>query len=285
MCIRPADGGLRRLAQALGGPTLRGAAERSARWRRVLAFLRAWSDPASPLHPAVAAVWLEFDAAEHGGSPAPFLVFTLDPERFYAGGTADPAALGATLGAGLDLLADGLDPRTARGLARCLRGLPRFAQVLHAAVRPAPEGDFVRLVVRLPWRELPSCLEQLGWRGSLPELRAQLERLCAPTLVHSVNLDVGTHVGPRVGIEFHHPTSPRDDPRWRALFDALEASQACTAEKRELLAEWVSTEEEQPCEAGSIRVQRELLVKVVHRSGAPLRAKAYLPFGPRRVLG
>jgi len=284
MCIRPTHGGRQRLAEALAEPALQAASALSAGWRRALSFVRAWADSASPLNRAVAAVWLEFDVPERGETPVPFLVFTLDPEHFYADGTADPAALGATLQAGLDLLADGLDPRTARGLTQCLGELPRCGQLLHAAVRPAPEGDFARLVVRLPWRELPSYLERLDWRGSLPELRSHLERLCALTLIHSINLDVGAHIGPRVGIEFHHPTSPRNDRRWRAVFDGLEASQACTAEKRELLAEWVSSGKERVREAGSIRVRRELLVKAIYEPGAPLRAKAYLPFGPRLLL-
>jgi len=51
---------------------------------------------------------------------APFLVFTLDPERFYAAGSADPTALHTTLTAGLDLLADGIAPETASALERCL---------------------------------------------------------------------------------------------------------------------------------------------------------------------
>jgi hypothetical protein len=106
--------------------------------------------------------------------------------------------------------------------------------------------------------------------------------MCASTLLHSINLDVGAGVGPRVGIEFHHPTSPERDPRWRDLFDALEAAGACPSATRHALAEWAAPEAAPAI--GSIRVQRELLVKVVHEPDAPLRAKAYLPFSPRLVL-
>jgi len=285
LCIRAAGDARHRLSEALPGEALRAAAARSQGWRRALAFLAAWADEGSLLHDAVSAVWLEFDAPAPGAGSEPFLVFTLDAERFYADGVADPAALRATLAAGLDLLADGVDAATASALERCVGDLPPCGQVLHAAIRPTPEGDIARLVVRLPWREVPGALARLDWPGSRAALAEQLERLCATTLVHSVNLDIGSRLGPRVGIEFHHPTSPAEDPRWKSLFDVLEADAACTPERRIALAAWATPSRGPDAEPGSIRVQRELLVKVVHEPSAPLRAKAYLPFSPRLVLG
>jgi hypothetical protein len=280
VCLRR---GRRRLADSLSDTAWCAATARSAAWRRVHAFLRAWSDPLSRLHRAVAVVWLEFDVPEEDGAPEPFLVFTLDPEQFYASGSADPGSLMATLRTGLGHLTDRLDPQRLVAVDRCLAGLPRSGQLLHAAIRPSAEGDLIRLIARMPWRELPACLERLDWPGSIPTLRSHLERLCQGTLVHSVNLDVGATLGPRVGIEFHQPTAPGEDPRWRALFDGLEAAGACTREKRHLLEKWVTRHGSQGSRRG-IRVQRDLLVKVVHVEDAPLRAKAYLPFGPRLAV-
>jgi hypothetical protein len=264
---------------------VRDAASRSLGWRRALAFLRAWTNPGSPLHRAVAVVWLEYDARKDGASSEPFLVFTLDPERFYASGRADPVVLCSILDEGLNLLADGLDHRTAQELSRFVGALPPSGQVLHAAVRPSPEGDVARLIVQMPWRQLLPTLDRLDWPGSFPELQSLLERLCALTLVHSVNFDVGAKLGSRVGIEFHHPTPPDEDPRWKALLDVLEETGACTAEKRQQLIAWMSGAVEGAPRPGAIHVPRALLVKVVHEPGAPLRAKAYLPFGPRLALG
>jgi hypothetical protein len=285
LCIRSAGDARRRLANAVDQTAARAAAARSPGWRRAFAFLRAWADEGSALHDAVSAVWLEFDAPGEGGGSEPFLVFTLNAERFYAAGRADPAALRSTLAAGLDLLADGVDRETAGTLSRCVDELPPCGQILHAAIRPTSDGDVARLVVRLPWREVPGALERLGWPGSPPALREQLERLCETTLVHSVNLDIGSRLGARVGIEFHHPTSPAEDPRWISLFDALEADAACTPEARSALVEWADPRRDPGFEPGAVRIRRELLVKVVHEPSGPLRAKAYLPFSPRLVLG
>ncbi len=284
-CIRVAGGGRRRLAEALGDPAVRGAASRSAGWRRALAFLRAWTAPDSPLHLAIAVVWLEFDVSEDGSSSEPFLVFTLDPEHFYASGRADPAALDAILDTGLGLLADGLDRPTAQAVSRCVKALPPTGQLLHAAVRPTAAGDIARLIVRMPWREILATLERLDWPGSIAELRSLLERLCARAPVHSINLDVAERLGPRLGIEFHYPGNPGDDPRWKALFDDLEEAGACTPEKRQILEEWTSGDAGRAPEPGSIHAPRALMVKIVYEPGAALRAKAYLPFGPRLALG
>ncbi len=100
---------------------------------------------------------------------------------------------------------------------------------------------------------------------------------------YSINLDIATTLGPRVGIEFHRPTSPRSDPRWKGLFDELEDAGACTPEKRALVCDWPSPRNGASRAAG-FRVERDLLVKAVHEPGKPLRAKAYLPFAPRMVL-
>ena len=69
------------------------------------------------------------------------------------------------------------------------------------------------------------------------------------------------------------------------LFDELEAAGACTGEMRQHLIAWMSGDPEVESEPGKIHVPRDLLVKVVYEPGAPLRAKAYLPFGPRLALG
>jgi len=279
-CIRVAGGGRRWLAEALEDSAVRDAASLSSGWRRALAFLRAWVDPASPLHRAVTVVWLEFDVSEGGASSEPFLVFTLDPERFYASGKGDPDALGAILEEGLNPLAEGLDRRTVQGLSGFVKALPPSGQILHAAVRPTPAGDISRVIVRMPWRQLFPTLECLNWPGSAAELRLLLERLCARTLVHSINFDIADRLGPRLGIEFYYRGLPNEDPRWEALFDDLEEAGACTAEKRALLVEWMSGDAEGAPEPFEMHVSRALLVKVVHEPTAPLRAKAYLLFAP-----
>ncbi len=283
ICLELGAEGRRRLAAALAEPEAPEAGASSPGWRRARAFLRAWAAPGAALHRTVSAAWLEFDALGDGRPPEPFLLFTLEPEGCYPGGAAVPA-LGALLREGLDLLSDGLDRDTASGVDLCLRALPCSAQVLHAAARPTRAGDVARLVVRMPWRALPGYLERVGWPGSRAELEAHLERLCARTLVHAINLDVGSGIGPRVGIEFYPCSLRADLSRRRSVLDDLEAAGTCTAEKRALLSAWPSGAPSPARTGASIRVERALMVKVVYEPGVPLRAKAYLGFGPRLAL-
>lgn len=269
--------------RSLAGTVARSHAPRcSLGWRRVLAFAQAWASEASPLHAAVHAVWLEFDA---GGrtEPEPFLLFSLDEERLYAGGTATPEALLAPLRTGIARLA-GREPDVMAAVERCVRGLPRWAQLRHVALRPTPDGDVVRLVVRLPRRRLPGALVELGWRGDPAELQALLEVLRPEALVHPVNLDVlPDGLGPRVGIEFVQLGAPRESPRWQALFDALEALGACAAERRAAIEGWGGELLGPALGPGRLCLRRDLMVKVIHEPGAPPRAKAYLAFAPRLV--
>ena len=277
LCLRPDAQARRELADAIARSD---AAARSPAWQRVLAFVTDWARKTSPLHDAVHALWLEFDA-DVRGAPEPFLVFSLDEERLYAGGTAAPEALLVPVLAGIDRLG-GFDPRAVATLKRCLRGLPRYAQLRHVAVRPTPAGDVVRLVVRMPWARLAGALAGLGWRGEPSALHALLERLCPDTLVHPVNLDVMSDgLGPRVGIEFVYRGAPRGSTRWKVLFGALESLGACAPERRAAIDGWGGEVVGPPLGPGFLCVRRDLMVKVIHEAGAPLRAKAYLAFAPR----
>ncbi len=281
LCLRSSDRGRReRLAEAVAQS---GAAAHSRGWQRVLAFVRAWATAGSLIHDNVHALWLEFDA-EGPGAPEPFLVFTLVGERLYADGTVAMEALLETVSTGIRL-AEGFDPAVSVALERCLRGLPRYAQVRHAAVRPTPSGDVARLVARMPWRRLAGALAELGWPGDASELQLTLERLCPDTPIHAINLDVLRNgLGPRVGIEFVHVGAPRESARWQGLFDALESLGACAPERREAVDGWGGEVLGPALGPGLVCVRRDLMVKVIYETDAPLRAKAYLTFAPRLAI-
>jgi hypothetical protein len=132
----------------------------------------------------------------------------------------------------------------------------------------------------MPWRELGGYLERAGWQGSRGELERWLERSCPSTVLQSINLDVGPGVGRRVGVEYYFPTSPAADPRWRTVLDALVAAGACSSERRAQLEAWPSRGADDAA-SPERTVDRDLLLKVVFETGAPLRAKAYLPFAAR----
>jgi hypothetical protein len=280
LCLQSGGRSRRRLADAIAGSA---AAVRSRGWRRALGFVRAWANAESPIHANVRALWLEFDAAD-SGSPEPFLVFTVDGERLYPDGRAATDELVKTVAAGIRT-AECVDDDTAGAVERCVRALPRYAQLRHAAVRPTPDGDVARLVVRMPWRRTAGALSELGWRGNASELSQTLERLCPDTAIHAVNLDVlANGIGPRVGIEFVHPGAPCESPQWQALFDALESLGACAAERRAAVDAWGGEALGSALGPGVLCVRRDLMVKVIHEAGKPVRAKAYLTFAPRLAL-
>jgi hypothetical protein len=281
LCIRPDAGARARAARSLDSQAFQRAAKRSVGWRRAGEVLRRWADPGSVLHFGIAVLWLEFDVPELGEAE-PFSVLTLSTELAYPDGVVDRARLDPVLFEGLSLLADGLAPDTARSVSAFLDALPRTAELRHAALRPASTGEVVRLVLRAPWRSLPQTLERAGWPGPLDELQALLTRLDAPGYALPFNLDITTEgPGGRLGIEFCYSSLPGTCPRWRRLFAQLEAAGACSAQAARRLEMWGPGGETRN---ESLRVRRELLVKVVYEPGAPLTAKAYLAFGPRLVL-
>jgi hypothetical protein len=283
VCLRATPNTLASIRVWLDGADAAALAARSGSWARVTRFLAAWSDPRSALERAFPIIWLEFDAPAGGGVPEPFVVLTLDRDVFHPGGVGDRALLAEFLTATFRLVADGLGAEVEATFRACVAALPRNAEFAHAAVRPGPGGDAARLVVRLEGRTLPEELAGLGWTGSPSELHRLLDALFTTRAFHPVNLDLGAGIGPRVGIEFHHPTSPVADARWRRFLDGLVALGACTPAQRARIEAWPLPTPREPSLA---RVSRDLLVKVVHQAGAPLRAKAYLPFAvevPSRV--
>lgn len=280
VCLRAGVRMRTELAMYLAGDDAARLRAGSHAWARTLSFLEAWLDPTTGYAEAAPIVWIEFDAVSDG-VPEPFVVLTLDRELFHPNGVGDRARLCDFLVRALAIAGDGLHPRTEAALRHCIAGLPRATEFAHAAMRPGPTGDAVRLIVRLPGHDLPEALRDVGWPGSPAELRVVLQRMFTTRAVHPVNLDVSEAIGPRVGLEFHHPTAPRHDGRWQAFLDSLEAAAACTPAQRRRIEAWPEPVRGEPA---LVRVERDLLVKVIHAPGMPLRAKAYLPFGVQLPL-
>lgn len=275
LCLRAAGAG--RTALAAGLDALAAAIPpASAGWPRVLAVLREWVDPGSPLYGGLPVLWIEFDL--EAAAPEPFVVLTLQDAR-GEDGHLRPAAE-RCLARALALQSDGRSAAPAiERIRAAVEMLPPRARLLHVALRPSAAGDVLRLIVKLPWEGIPAYLESLRWTGSTADLREWLGVSCRATPCPSLNIDLGPTAGPRIGIEHHFPSDPRTDLRWRALFDALQAAGACAPERRRQLEAWPSHADPSP-PPGLVRVERELLVKVVYQTGEALRAKAYLPFRP-----
>lgn len=238
-------------------------------------LLREWIDPATILGSDIAAVWVEIDFAGAGDMPWPFPFFTLTPPWMRS----EPRPIDRTtalVDAGLGCLMRGrLDRKIHAQIHTCLRALPPQASLFHVAMRPMPGGDVVRLIAGTPWNLVPEFLERMDWPESIAHMQRFLERYCEDTVINSIQLDISDRLGPRLGVEFYWPTSPKVDPRWSSLFDKLVADGACTPERRAGVCAWSGCDRL----ADGDLLSRELLVKVVYEIGKPLRAKAYLPYG------
>lgn len=280
ICVTRSSGGQQALAAAL--PELsKSMPGHDPRWVRTVAFLRDWADPHSSLAATAPIIWLEFDLdPASGGTPGPFAIATLDPARAFE----DDPAIERPRAQGLrrvvaSLNGGPLDPATRRALDRCLAELPAAGRLMHVAVRPGEGASAVRLILQMPWPKMVGYLERVGWTGDGVELSAWLERTCPSLRLHSLNLDLTDHVGPRIGIEYHYAAAT---PPWAALFDALEECGACTPERRAQMAAWT---DHGSSSTALVRVERELLIKVEIAPGQAPQAKAYLAFTPRLNVG
>lgn len=221
------------------------------------------------------AAWLELDCRlDDPTPPIPFPFFSLPPPWEEARLPRDETW--ATLVEGWDRLALGT-PAVAerRRLRHVLDALPPSGCVIHTALRPIAHAHVTRLILRMPVTEIAPYLVRAGWAHPIAPFTAFLDRYCPARIAHSVQLDVAVDgIGPGIGLEFFYGAAPQDDQRWHGLFDRLIADGACSRERRAQVEAWVGVPSAERFEW----VLRGLLVKVVYRPGAPLAAKAYLPF-------
>jgi hypothetical protein len=253
----------------------RGRPYSSSTHRATCDLLGEWINPKSSLGADIAAIWVEVDIGENIKPSAPFPFLTLTPPWMRSG----PRPLDRTaalVDEGLRVLTHGtLDPRVKDMVHTCLHAMPAQASLFHLAMRPMPEGDVVRLIAGTPWELVPEFLQRLDWPESIERVWNFLRRYCRDHLINSIQLDIGPSLGPRFGIEFFWPTSPRD-AQWSRLFDTLVADDACSVERRELVSQWPGYNR-----TATGEITRGLLIKVVYEVGRPLRAKAYLPYESR----
>jgi hypothetical protein len=280
VCFTVGSGVRKRLVELSLGPE----SERAGPgWRRSLEFLRHWSTPGSLIYVNSPAAWLEFDCRlEDPAPPAPFAFFSLRPP--WEDVRIPPKEMAETIDEGFRHLAGGrLDPSLGDAIHRTLASVSA-GRLIHAALRPVGDGQVARLIVRIPVAEMAASLKRRGWSHPVADIVDLVARYCTSKLVQTIQLDVSpSGLGARVGVEFFYESSPLQDRRWSVLFDKLVADGACTPERRSQMERWVGTRA--PDDVSP--VYRGLLIKVVCVPGAPLEAKAYLPFcvDPRFASG
>ena len=269
-------------------------------WQRVQALAARWQDPASSLHPVMDGIWLEFDLdgpPPEIPRPSVFLglALGLDDVTGVRGGVPDVEGYQATVAEMSQiLLGRDLPPRTAENLAGCFRALAPYEYIFNVGMMVARGATSVRMCLRLGSSERTiAYLSQIGWPGAGRDLGALLE-LTGLVDYTWLDLDVSDTVHPAIGLEcyFERHRQPAREPRWAVFLDALVRAGLCTSDKRDALLEYPGRIDEDTSQSWPSALGRasELLggrwrstfvrtlhhVKLVHRPGGTLEAKAYL---------
>ena len=260
-------------------------------WERIQQFCRRWIDPREAVHDYVDHLWLEFDVSREGAAtddgvlpPGIFICFGEQRPREFTVARWHQQAI-ESLEALLGQLPVGLAAR----LDGCLRALPPTAYLPYVGMMFREERPVVRLcLAAISESELEEYLSAAGWTGGRIGPLAEMALSHPPPTVipdrlAMVHVDVGESLLPRIGFERcfwrrRQVLGMLDD---HALVDALTARGACTAAKRDGLAQWPGHAVARlPHQAhASVAVRRVNHLKLVAdgaTAGDPVEAKAYL---------
>jgi hypothetical protein len=261
-------------------------------WDQLSQFCAAWAEPTSALHANVRELWLEFDI---GHAPPPAVPL---PSVFFApAGARDPAGYPWIAEHAIPLLrGERLPLPIERTLRAFLSALPAEASVLQVGLMLGRPTDSVRLVVNaLPFDSLRTFLDRVGWLGPSDEAQRALSPTArlAPTPKMLFSFDVGSEIGPRIGLECAVPSGPEWSPYREAFLDYLVAQGLCVPAKRAALLAWGGWAHAPDGAAASpeqLAAQSDLVglrvrgvfvpslshVKVSYEPDRPLEAKAYV---------
>lgn len=233
-------------------------------------------------HPSlVSSIWLEFDLDhEPQGLPVPAVAARLGKQvdsRWLAD-TLLPALQGRSL-----------DAAQRRWVGRSVDRLPAGIRLLYAFSVLSRPGAALRL--EFVSQDLKALLDYLGNVAPSETFRrvAGFAYLLEGADRYHLSFDVGTSIGPRIGLECGFARLPHREPRWLALFDRLVAAELCSPGKRDAVFEWpgydtlwTATRVWPAAEEalGTYCVRCLSHVKIVTRPDREPEAKAYLLFQP-----
>ena len=265
----------------------------SPHWRRLRTFCRKWARQGSLLSRTVDHIWLEFDLPRNAddrepGPPVPglFVCFGevppngFSPHRWLSiAREALPEAMGRRLPGAWD-----------RMLESCFDRLPSGAYVPYAGMMIQRPNAGVRLcVTRLGDERIVKYAAELGWPGSLRELRDLLSRIREVRSDASVpgaammHLDISDRMEPAIGLEYTFNRKAQfgghllETPFLNHLVDRG----LCSTMHRKALGMWPGgmTMRMRHQFWQALVLRRVNHIKLVHRPGRPLEVKAYLCVG------
>lgn len=204
-------------------------------WLRLFAFCDQWAEPSSCLH-QIPFVWLEYDLLQDDlqeRRPAVFIALP-DQTRVSTSSRRVMEILSQLSGQG-----DSGSAALRDTLETCLSARPPNAHIFTLGAMLSRSISHVRLPVHaLRQEQVTPYLQQIGWTGPLHSVKTLVERYAPLADRIAVDLDIGPHLHPHLGLELHLNAQPPSEPRWSALLGQLAQAQLCTPAKREALLSW-----------------------------------------------
>lgn len=276
-------------------------------WNRVFDFCEHWTNPNSSLYQEVDRVWLEFDLVKPQTSAIPepnFFFGTADGiknETNYLANTREVANnySWVTNEALRLLLNKPLPDLVKQNLLVCFNSLPPEGRVFQVGImlpRKA-ESQMVRLCIeKIAISKIPQYLSDIGWQGSITEIKSVLANLAPFINYISLNLAVGNTVFSKIGLECYVDKNLKISSKWRLFINYLVEERLCIPEKAEALLNYPGCLAEQfhpdlwpinlsnasafvSPNLSSTIVKLLHHIKIVYQKDKPLTAKAYLWLG------
>ena len=262
----------------------------SPQWALLRSFCREWTRDGSVLAKTIDHLWLEFDLrragdnSERGPFPVPGIFFGFgkvrSPRPF-------PSRLWVARKALTEISGTSLPPASDRMLERCFDRLPADAKVPYVGMMlQRPDAGVRFCITHRCDEEIAKYVTELNWPGSVLELSDLLAEVRAArrnarnpgaTIVH---LDVGTRMGPVIGLEYSLEKRAQVVEgcfREARFLDYLVNEGYCSTTQRDALEAWPGVMKmrmrHQPWTTLLVRSVHH--IKLVYRSGHPLGVKVY----------
>ncbi|MEM6321608.1 MAG: hypothetical protein AAF960_28370 [Bacteroidota bacterium] len=206
-------------------------------WRKVHRFAQAWNTPTNELFYKADNIWLEFDIIDQEGQKIPQPSFFFAPyhqqeKKFLKGAESQ-----AIVRQGLQLVrGKSYSAATSNNIDLLYKHLPKEAYVFQVGSMLARKEDTYRICIRdITIESIPVFLTQVGWIGDMDALKTTLQILGSLVDRIDLDLDVGTTIGSKIGLECYQLSHRTYTNRWEQFLVFLEKQKLCVPAKRKSL--------------------------------------------------
>ncbi len=193
-------------------------------WQRLTTFFSAWGDPCSDFAGSISQIWLEFDNETDLFDPVPSIFIQWMPHDGDGKGESTRSFTERLDEISMLLTGCRFPDSTLTTIGRCLLNLPPDAIIALSGFMLPRKTEAVRLIVsKIPLRQIDAYLSSIDWPGDTGYIRTLTDRYAGLIDHAAYNIHIDKQLKPYLGIEMYlkQNTYTRYDPRWEAVFDAL----------------------------------------------------------------